>query len=98
MAYWVSGWPFGCTIVNDTFTGLPAGIGADGVKPEMWLTPAALTGGSDTCDDPDPQPRLAPVASSDSASTGHVRRRVRPLREEVEAVRRDQPAQLDHDL
>ena len=31
--------PIGCTIVNDTFTGFPAGIGPDGVRPEMWLTP-----------------------------------------------------------
>src|SRR4051812_10680341 len=66
VAYWVSGCPLGCTIVNDTFTGLPVGTGPDGVKPEMWLTPAALTGGSDTCDELDPQPRLQPVASSAS--------------------------------
>src|SRR6476646_11984625 len=72
VAYWVSGCPFGCTIVNDSFTGLPAGTGPEGVKPEMWLTPAALTGGSVTCDDPDPQPRLQAVASNDSASTPPV--------------------------
>src|SRR3954470_4813173 len=77
VAYWVSGCPLGCTIVNDTFTDLPVGTGPDGVKPEMWLSPAALPGGSDPGDELDPQPRLQPVASSDSASITPVSGRLR---------------------
>src|SRR3954468_20984540 len=77
VAYWVSGGPLGCTIVNDTFTDLPVGTGPDGVKPEMWLTPAALTGGSETCAELHPHPRLQPFARSDSASITPVSGRLR---------------------
>src|SRR6476619_1796973 len=93
VAYWVSGCPFGCMIVNDSFTGLPAGTGPEGVNPEMWLTPAALPG---TTPIRSPgwrrsRPATTPAPAMSGGGSGL-------LREEVEAVRRDQPAQLDHDL
>ena len=73
--YAVSGFPFGCSIVNETVTGLPACTGPDGWKFASSNVRAAWIVGTCGDDEPEPQP----------ARTTHARDQTRETRPHLRA-------------